>query len=163
MRTRITKSSHNDQLLMYSMSESTRWIICSISLVSPEPAHLRQTCHAGLDIVAGKVVNDILRIQGVMLQGMRPRPYQGHFPGQHIEQLWQFIKACTPDKGADPGQPWVILLRLLDHTCFRLVNMHAAKLPDTERFSCPAGTFLAEEHRPAAVNLDGQRNSQQYG
>ncbi len=40
--------------------------------------------------------------------------------------------------------------------------MHAPELPDAKCFASPAGAFLAEEHRAAAIELDGQRNGQQH-
>ena len=104
--------------------------------------------------------------QAVLVDDQWTRPDQRHLPHEHVEELRQLVERGTPQKAADPGDPWVALD--LEQTAARLVAVgqgvllsvgvddHRAELVDIEDRISAADPTLSEEDRAGRVKPDRQ-------
>ncbi len=63
------------------------------------------------------------------------------------------------EQAADPGHPWVVAGRLR-HARISSAVLHGAELDDLDDVVVEAVARLAEQHRAAALELDGERDHQ---
>src|SRR6185437_12774540 len=90
---------------------------------------------------------------------MRPRPHQRHVALQDVEDLGQLVEAPAPQERADLGNARILAPRLLQRLILGGGDAHGAELVDRERQIVEAKPVLAEEHRPAAGQLDCDGNA----
>ena len=69
---------------------------------------------------------------------------------QHVEQLRQFIKAGTPEDGADAGYPGIARGGLRDLPAGLIMRLHAPEFEHLDGVTAEAVPFLPEYHRPGA-------------
>ena len=76
----------------------------------------------------------------------------------HVEQLRQFVEARLADDAADAGDARVVLGDELRGRGIGYVGIHRAEFVDLDQLVVEAVAPLLEQHRPAAVELDRQRD-----
>ena len=121
-------------------------------------ADLPQSGDARLDVKAGQRG----AIDAVGLLGRQwPRTNQRHLAANDIDQLRQFVEAGFADKGADPGDPWIIfhleqrpihLVELCDRVVpLPCVSSHRAELEELGRRLAAVQLVETEIARPSQV------------
>ena len=108
--------------------------------------NLRPARNPGLNVVTERVFLDDGSEVAFMRRGVRPRPHQRHVAKEHIEQLGQFVNAVPAQPTADPRDPFVALLRLLNDVAV-FHDGHGAELEDPERAPVEAVPRLPEQRR----------------
>ena len=78
----------------------------------------------------------------------------------HVEELRQFVDAGLADEAADAGDARIVLGDALLHRMVGHVGAERAEFVDLNQFVVEAVTALLEEHRAAAVQLDGDGDQQ---
>lgn len=96
--------------------------------------------------MAQHIALDQLAILFVMGNGMRTGADDGHAALQHIDELWQLIKRCSPQEAADGSEPRVIALGLHDFGSV-FGDRHGAEFPDFDGLAIQTVAFLAENDR----------------
>src|ERR1035441_10916544 len=102
-----------------------------------------------------------------LVDGMRPRSNQAHFPEQHVPELREFVEAVAADDMADAGDSGVVVK--FENRAFSLVAVaqlfleelgvghHGAKLVTAEAAAFGAGAFRgvdrSEEHTSELQSL----------
>jgi hypothetical protein len=71
---------------------------------SLRPCHLPQPGHS-----RHGDVTPVVRVteQRKLTDEHRARSHQRHLAGEHIEQLWELVKAPAPQESAERGDAWV--------------------------------------------------------
>ena len=85
-------------------------------------------------------------------------PDEGHLPAQDVDQLRQLVQARSPQKPADPGDPWIALGCPDGPRAGFGIGSHRAELDDVEQpgavRAALANAELQEENRtPACRSL----------
>ena len=76
-------------------------------------------------------------------------------PLQHVEELRQLVDRGLADEPADAGDARIVLGHELGRIGVEHVGAHRAELVDLDQLVVEAVPLLLEEHRPLAVELDG--------
>ncbi len=128
--------------------------------LAAQAVHLRPAGDAGLDAVATQIAVDDLGIILVVRDCVRTRADQGHVALEHVYELRQLVEAGLAQEAADARHARVIASRLRHHRVVRRIGRHRAELEHGDRIVVEAEARLAEEHRPLAVELDGEGDQQ---
>src|SRR4051794_3069882 len=127
---------------------------------------LRPTGDAGLYAVAREVTVDGFVEQAALqlaLHRMRAGTDQRQIALEHhVEQLRQFVEAGLADEAADAGDAGIVLGHDLGRKRIGLVVIHRAEFEHVDAFVVEAETFLPEQHRARAVELDRQRDQRHH-
>lgn len=78
---------------------------------------------------------------------MGSRPYYAHIAKQYIKELWKFIQAGLSKKAPDPGNTFVVFMRLGGIGIF--VHHHSAELIAKEAFPATAYPALHKKNGSA--------------
>jgi len=79
-----------------------------------------------------------------------------------VEELRQFVEAGLADEAADAGHALVVLGDDLRCQRVGLIVEQRAELEDVDALVVEAVALLQEQHRAAAVELDGDRHQRHH-
>ena len=126
------------------------------------PVHLRPPGDAGLHGQAPPVGLGVVRN---LLDDVGARPDEAHLPAHDVEQLRELVEARAPQKAAAARDARIIrqmpvriladLQRLTDRDC---VLHHRPELVHAEYTAALADAGMGEEHRPACLEQDPERD-----
>ena len=140
-------------------------LLGGVGLAAPA-VDLRPAGDAGLDPVAGEIAVDDVVIEpvgGLGLERVRARADQREVALEDdVEELRQLVEAGLADEAADAGDARIALGDQLGGVDVGLVDIHRAELVDLDQLVVEAVALLLEEHRPLAVELDGQRRERHH-
>ena len=138
-------------------------LLLRVGLAAPA-ADLRPAGDPRLDPVAREIAVHGLVIEPVLGLGVdrvRARSHQRQIAlHRHVDELRQFVDRGLAQEGADPGDARVALGHQHGSGGVALVDIHGAELVDLDQLVVEAVALLLEEHRAAAVELDGDRRQQ---
>ncbi len=100
------------------------------------------------------------RVQRDIARHFRARADQAHRAGEHVQQLRQFVELGCPQDAAGARDARVGPDGEL-RAERRRVRAHAAELVDAKQHAVAPDALLPEEHRPARIELDPQRDAEQ--
>ena len=136
-----------------------------VGLAAPA-VDLRPAGDAGLDAMAGEIAVHCLVINlrlGLGVDRVRARADQRQVAlDGHVDELRQLVEARLADETADTGDARVVLGDELARGGVGLVGVHRAELVDLDQVVVEAVALLLEEHRPAAVELDENRDHRHH-
>ena len=109
---------------------------------------LRETRDAGRDEPARGVRGAIpAKPRDVGLQE-RPRPNDTHLAAEHVDELWELIEPCRPQRVPHSRDPTI---------------RHGPELVDPERPTAAANAALHEQRRAAVLEPDERRDREPHG
>ena len=115
-----------------------------------QTANLSQAGHARFNLVAVAITSDARSIVFIVNERMRPRPDEGHFAAQYVDELRQFIDASFTQQAPNPGSPRIVSRSLLNVVAvFR--DCHGAELEHDDLALIAAMSTLPKEHGPWGV------------
>lgn len=100
----------------------------------------------------GVVPHELVKFS-VVSQGMRTRTHQRHAALENIQQLWQFIEACSTQPFADTGDASVDGMGLTDRGPV-LKHMHRPEFADPEDPTIKTTALLPKEYGAGRIQLD---------
>src|SRR5205085_12693178 len=87
--------------------------------------------YSGLDPAAEHVTRNLVAMEIVEPQRMRPRPHDRHVAHQHVDELGQLIETRAPEKRPERRHARIVLSRLRNFTNLRLVvHRHRTEFPN---------------------------------